>query len=514
MLGQDLHGQQGGTVNFGNNNSTKVLNGLTGNPVTTNENIRAALYGAPFPSTNFLQLGDTITNVGFPLPGIFAGGTRTNGTGSPGGTISQFQVRAWGGGYSSYQEAASHGGVLVGQSGIIQVQTGNPTGAPPTPPASLVANGLQNIILTSSSGGTYLVLNCASNKTVQCGSVWDFDPPKATDTCGNTNLLINMTGTLTNGVCPKTITRSWLANDACSNSAYCSQTVTVLDSTQPLVMCVSNKTVPCHTFWTFDPPSVSGSCDQGNVTVTLQAVITNSLCPQTLTGLWVAMDACGHSNTCSQRVTILCQECPVLQLTKVCPPYAVPPGGTLSFTGTITNKGDVPLMDVIVLNDKPASNTLVFGPAFLGPGDGASFGASYTAVVCSGTVMDTLTTRGRSFDGTIVTNFLTVGCAVTNYGVPGDVNGDGIVDQTELEVVLANYWPHSPWLYMTNPVAVGHGLFQFELTNAATWNFSVIVSSNLIDWTSLPNLAYPVYQFLDPAVGTNSTSRFYRLRWP
>jgi len=33
--------------------------------------------------------------------------------------------------------------------------------------------------------------------------------------------------------------------------------------------------------------------------------------------------------------------------------------------------------------------------------------------------------------------------------VPGDVNGDGIVSQAELDQVLANYWPYSPFLYMT-----------------------------------------------------------------
>jgi len=54
---------------------------------------------------------------------------------------------------------------------------------------------------------------------------------------------------------------------------------------------------------------------------------------------------------------------------------------------------------------------------------------------------------------------------------PGDLNGDGIVSQRELDTVLSNYWPHSDWLQMTNPASLGGGLFQFALTNAGGWDF-------------------------------------------
>ena len=65
----------GGTVNFGNHSSSKIINGHSSLPVTTNDNVRAALYWAPLGSTSFGQLGATVA-VGTPLPGLFAGGTR------------------------------------------------------------------------------------------------------------------------------------------------------------------------------------------------------------------------------------------------------------------------------------------------------------------------------------------------------------------------------------------------------------------------------------------------------
>ena len=96
--------------------------------------------------------------------------------------------------------------------------------------------------------------------------------------------------------------------------------------------------------------------------------------------------------------------------------------------------------------------------------------------------------------------------------VPGDLNGNGVVDNSELQQVLANYWANNPWLQMTNPAKLSEGFFQFALTNEAVWNFSVDVTTNFTDWNFL-GPAFPVYQFFDPA-STNDPNRYYRLRWP
>jgi hypothetical protein len=97
---------------------------------------------------------------------------------------------------------------------------------------------------------------------------------------------------------------------------------------------------------------------------------------------------------------------------------------------------------------------------------------------------------------------------------PGDLNGDGRVSQGELLGVVSNFFATtSDKLIMTNSIALGRGLFQFGLTNNSGWNFSVLVSTNLIDWSPLSASAQPVWQFLDPE-GTNQPRRFYRIRWP
>ena len=87
-----------------------------------------------------------------------------------------------------------------------------------------------------------------------------------------------------------------------------------------------------------------------------------------------------------------------------------------------------------------------------------------------------------------------------------------MVDLSELSTVLANYWPTSPWLQMTNAAGLGGTNITFALTNATAGAFSVESSTNLADWEFL-GPATPRYEFTDtnaPAV----PQRFYRLRWP
>jgi uncharacterized repeat protein (TIGR03803 family) len=132
---------------------------------------------------------------------------------------------------------------------------------------------------------------------------WDFDAPTATDACSGTNVTITILSTVTNGVCPKLITRTWRATDACGNTNTCSQTVTVADATPPVITCPGNKTVVCGSVWDFDMPSVFDACSGTNVTLDVLGTVTNNADLHVITRTWVATDACGNTNLCSQTVT-------------------------------------------------------------------------------------------------------------------------------------------------------------------------------------------------------------------
>jgi hypothetical protein len=149
------------------------------------------------------------------------------------------------------------------------------------------------------------VLTCPANKTVNCNTVWTFDAPTATDSCSGTNVTLTILGTVTNGTCLRVITRTWQATDACNNSATCIQTVTVLDTTPPVLTCATNKTVLCGTAWTFDPPTATDSCSGTNVIITILNTSTNGICPVVFARTWQAADLCGNTATCTQTVTVV-----------------------------------------------------------------------------------------------------------------------------------------------------------------------------------------------------------------
>ncbi len=123
--------------------------------------------------------------------------------------------------------------------------------------------------------------------------------------------MIVSTVTNTTGHCGNTFsaTRTWAAIDACNNSAQCSQTVTVIDTTPPIINCGNtNKTVEFGTAWTFDTPTATDNSGT-NITIMVVSTTTNTVghCGNGFdaTRTWAAIDACNNSAQCSQTVTVV-----------------------------------------------------------------------------------------------------------------------------------------------------------------------------------------------------------------
>ncbi len=148
---------------------------------------------------------------------------------------------------------------------------------------------------------------CPPNATVQCGNSTKpqyTGKATATDSC-DPNPSITYSDTSC-GSCPKVISRKWKATDACGNSSYCTQTITVVDTTPPTIDCPPDKTIncgdstnPCKT----GTAKGTDACDSCvDVTYTDTRV---GNCPGTITRLWKAKDNCGNIATCTQTITIL-----------------------------------------------------------------------------------------------------------------------------------------------------------------------------------------------------------------
>jgi hypothetical protein len=154
-------------------------------------------------------------------------------------------------GLESYQWALTGNGTLVGPTnqGAVSVRAGSVCGEP----LVLTLTGSSNICTVIETAEIPVideippVLSTGPDRTVECGTAWSFDPVSAVDACSGTNVLIQEVGTVTNALVGQTFraTRTWRATDACGNASLSTQTVTLVDTTPPQIICSTNVVVEC-----------------------------------------------------------------------------------------------------------------------------------------------------------------------------------------------------------------------------------------------------------------------------
>jgi hypothetical protein len=124
------------------------------------------------------------------------------------------------------------------------------------------------------------------------------------------------------------------------------------------------------------------------------------------------MDVCTYMPVVSSLVTT----CPIttaprIIVTKNCPLLPTPRGGLYTYSGSVSNAGNVSLLNVYVVNNQPTNNTPVIGPITLAPGTYVNFTNSYVAPTCCCLIIDTLTAHGADHcTGSNVTDTATEVC--------------------------------------------------------------------------------------------------------
>jgi hypothetical protein len=106
---------------------------------------------------------------------------------------------------------------------------------------------------------------------------------------------------------------------------------------------------------------------------------------------------------------------PRLSLLKFCPPNPVPLGQSLVYSGIVSNSGNIALINVTVVDNKPTNNTPVLGPISLAPGEFAPFTGSYPVPIniCDTTMTDTAFAQGSDVcTGSNVTASATAICPI------------------------------------------------------------------------------------------------------
>ncbi|MHB8520984.1 MAG: DUF7507 domain-containing protein, partial [Limisphaerales bacterium] len=186
----------------------------------------------------------------------------------------------------------------------------------------------------------------------------------------------------------------------------------------------------------------SGSVlNTGNITLTNVVVVNNQPAANTpvftqatlapgevanFTGSYVAPTNCSVADTLTARAASLCgvavvssvsATCPILpapaiEVIQTCPPTSVLPGAILTYSGTVSNAGNITLTNIVVVDNRPASNTVVFTRATLAVGATANFTGSYQVPTNCCVVWSTLQARGQGCDGVTVTDSATRPCTV------------------------------------------------------------------------------------------------------
>jgi len=90
-------------------------------------------------------------------------------------------------------------------------------------------------------------------------------------------------------------------------------------------------------------------------------------CSSTSTSTATGGSICGVAVTSAVTVTCPIGTTPLLALTQNCPANPVSPGGLLTYSGTVSNAGNITITNVVVLNSL-SGTTPVFTAATMGPG--------------------------------------------------------------------------------------------------------------------------------------------------
>jgi uncharacterized repeat protein (TIGR01451 family) len=165
--------------------------------------------------------------------------------------------------------------------------------------------------------------------------------------------------------------------------------------------------------------------DRTGGTVVFAAVTLAPGSRATFTGSYTApADACSVASTVTATAADKCTgsnvvatataTCPLptnprIVVTQTCPPVQVSPGGTLTYSGTVSNAGNATLTNVVVRNDRTGA-AIVFSIASLAPRASAPFTGTYLVRADCCVDTSTLTATGRDCNNTLVSDTATRTC--------------------------------------------------------------------------------------------------------
>lgn len=166
-----------------------------------------------------------------------------------------------------------------------------------------------------------VLLNVPQNIIVSCDAIpAAANTVSSTDNCeASAGIIIAFEERVTAETCAGnyTITRSWIATDACGNRNVAEQTITVVDESAPVLMNVpADETVSCDAIPSRPTDVVAmDNCEASeNLPINFEETILAGNCSgnYTILRIWKAVDQCGNSNSQTQMILVEDKTNPVL----------------------------------------------------------------------------------------------------------------------------------------------------------------------------------------------------------
>jgi len=161
------------------------------------------------------------------------------------------------------------------------------------------------------------VIKCEGPVTLYFDATCSYDlstlvPPTITDNCPGTTLAITDDLSGLGQMCGSsgTIIRTWTATDACLVTASCSQSITIMDNTNPTLTCPVDATLSMDAMCTYDlstivAPVFADNCPGSSLAFTDDtAGLTGCAGTGSIVRTWTATDACSNFTTCMQMIAV------------------------------------------------------------------------------------------------------------------------------------------------------------------------------------------------------------------
>jgi SdrD B-like domain/Concanavalin A-like lectin/glucanases superfamily len=162
----------------------------------------------------------------------------------------------------------------------------------------------QTQIITVIDTAAPTLIGVPANTAAECSALSEAPMVTATDNCDQ-SIIVSYNQSINQGSgCQYTIVRTWSATDDCNNTTSQSQTITVTDTTPPMLVGVpQNVSVECNEIPQVPVVTATDLCDT-DVPVTYNQTMTGG-CPNIITRTWTAVDNCGNQTTLSQTITVV-----------------------------------------------------------------------------------------------------------------------------------------------------------------------------------------------------------------